>query len=270
MKTTNKILLSGVTALALLVMSGCDANDVKNNLENPKVDNPGTDGDVVVQPKPVNSYKRAGWYGKTKVSLDHNGKIYTHETAGVFGELVQSSEGQDQHDIPVFGTGTFQIVFPHDDWADANGDYFSNYKAYDDAKKSWTFQLKAAGVSNDPITINLDELHDVKYKEENGRVVYKESSENNQSRRAELTLVDVDNSTAYTLEELQTTDLKMDNKKTRTFKWVVGPVDASDYEAAIITSQSSARSASRVAPQTFDEATTKTTQGGGKFGLPPM
>lgn len=85
-------------------------------------------------------------------------------------------------------------------------------------------------LSNALITINLDGIYDVSYKEENGVVEYKESTDINNTQRELLNLVDVDNTTVYTVGQLQTANLSMDGLHTRTFRWVLGSIDSSDYE----------------------------------------
>ena len=144
MTRKNKILLSTITTLVLL-LNGCtdggteaDGGDATNPVP-PIAVTPDPVIPEPIEPKPpVAPYITAGWYGKTKVTLDANGKIYTHNTAGVFGELVQSEEGKDLHDIPNYGPSTFQIVFPQTEWGDDNGDYFSNYQKYADGFKTET------------------------------------------------------------------------------------------------------------------------------------
>jgi len=249
-----KILLPLSITAFILLSAGCDEKDLNDD-----------SSAAVIPTTPVNSYKTAGWYGKTKVSMNANGTVYTHNTAGVFGELVQSSEAKDQHDIPGYGDATFQIVFPQTEWGDDNGDYFSNYQNYEvDTKKVWTFQLKAAGTSSFPITIDLDNIYDVTYIEVNNRVEYKESQDNNQTILDALHLVDVDKQTEYTIGELKTANLTMDGKAIRTFRWVLGAVDGTDYTPL----PSAQRSASRATQKTFQAPSAS--EGGGKFGLPPQ
>ena len=118
-----------------------------------------------------------------------------------------------------------------------------------------------------PITIGLDGVYDVKYKEDNGTVSYKESTDVNSTKRNALNLVDVDNATSYTLDELAAANLNMDGSHTRTFRWVLGSVDSSDYRAlAKTTSTQTAKSTESSDEDGFTE-TTKTT---GTFGLPPQ
>lgn len=255
-----QIILSTLTAV-MIFLGGCgesNTTDINTNIETPQA--------------PVNPYKTAGWYGKTQVSAtDTNGKVYKHSTAGVFGELVQSKNDQDQHDIPGYGATTFQVILLPDFSTDTTVGYFSDYREYDEhsaEKQVWTFQVKnqqTVDLSNAPIHISLDGIHDVKYKDDNGSITYKESQETNQTILNDLHLVDVDNQTEYTVTQLQTANLAMDRQHTRTFRWVLGSVDSSDYEAL----PSPQRAAGRSAIASDFKAPTQQ-KNGGKFGLPPQ
>jgi len=111
-KTLNIILLSGITAFALM-MTGCGSDN--NTASDP------------VQPK------LAGWYGKTQISATaSDGSVYTHNTAGIFGELIESSDAKDKHDIKSYGPSLLQIVFPQTEWDVDNGYYFSDYHHFDE------------------------------------------------------------------------------------------------------------------------------------------
>jgi len=264
MKNITKLALTTV-ALTLL-LAGCSESDGYSSSAN-SIDK--TDL-TVPTPKP-DPYKVAGWYAKTEVSATAaDGKVYSHKTAGVFGELVQSDDAKDQHDISAYGTAIFQVVFPQTEWSDDNGDYFSNYQHFDKestAKRVWTFQIKnqhTVNLANAPITINLEGTYDVEYRDDRGRVEYQESSDVNVSRVTALMLVDVDNQVEYTVDELATANLTMDGKHTRTFRWVLGTTDATDYEPL----PAPQRAAGRTAASEFKAAPPR--QGGGKFGLPPL
>ena len=258
-----KILLSSFIVLTLLV-SGCSKSDGSTDSSDTTPINP------MEPPITVNPYKTAGWYGRTTVSATAaDGKVYSHKSAGVFGELVQSSDEQDQHDIPGYGAALFQVIFLPEFSTDTTAGYFSEYKNYDgsDAKKVWTFQIKNqqdVDLSSAPITINLSGLFDVRYRDDNGSITYKESKENNTTLIDKLTLVDVDNDTSYSVSDLQTASLNMDGKHTRTFRWVLGSVDTSDYEPL----SAPQRAAGRENEPEFKAAPTH--QSGGKFGLPPQ
>ena len=265
MNKKNKIVLSGIVAL-LFVISGCSEND---NINSP-TKMPSTPADPIEPPAVVDPYQAAGWYGKTEVTATaSDGTIYSHKSAGVFGKLVQSSDDQDQHDIPGYGPALLQVIFVPDFSADITAGYFSEYKHYDgtNAKASWTFQVKNqqdVDLSTAPITINLPVVHDVRYRDDNGTVTYKESSESNITLLNQLTLVDVDNSTTYTITELESATLNMDSKHTRTFRWVLGTVESTDYEPL----PAPQRAAGRENTPEFKPAPAR--QSGGKFGLPPQ
>ncbi len=264
-----KILLSGFIILTLLV-SGCSESEDSTVKSDTTIDNP------IEQPIAIDPYKTAGWYGKTVVhATAEDGKVYSHKSAGVFGELVQSSDDKDQHDIPGYGPAKLQIVFYKPEWGDNNGYYFSDYRSYDDnSKQVWTFQVLNTYVEKNPdysvdlshafVTISLPAIYDVRYKEDNGGITYKESSESNITLLNRLTLVDVDNNTAYSVSELQTASLNMDGKYTRTFRWVLGTVDQDDYTPLAAPQRASGRNSAITA---FDVELIQ--QNSGNFGLPP-
>ena len=147
--------------------------------------------------------------------------------------------------------------------------YYSEYKNYDDAegKKVWTFQLKnqnTVDLSNASITIALEGVFDVDYKEENGHVLYKESTSVNEALKRRLTLIDIDHQASYTLLELETASLGMDGEHTRTFRWVFGTVESSDFNPLNVPQ----RAAGRNRASDFEIVAKET--GGGKFGFPPL
>ena len=274
-----------MTALVLL-LNGCggeDSSDVSGNINDPLVDikDPSL---IDSDPKPpVDPYKPAGWYGKTQVSATAaDGTIYSHTTAGIFGELLQSDDDKDKHDILGYDTSILQVVFPQTEWGDDNGDYFSNYLNYDEysvEKRVWTFQIKnqhTVDLSNAPITINLEGVYDVKYKEEeNGKVEYKESKDVNQTLIGTLHLVDVDNQAEYTIDELNTASLTMNGLHTRTFRWVMGTVEQDDYlplskTTEVTVSKMSVYSSEDITDASDFNLKPKSQSAGGKFGLPPQ
>jgi hypothetical protein len=233
---------------------------------------PGNGADI-----PTETAKTGGWYGRTVVSATKDGKVYKHSTAGVFGELVDSDEAIDNHDIPSFGTSILKVVFPQDDGS-SNGDFFSNYQGFDSGdKKSWEFQIKnddhsIVDLANAPISIALPEVKKVSYKKVKGQIIYGEEVADN-SKAAELTLIDVDNATSYTVDQLPTANLTMQGLHTRTFKWVLGAVEDDDYTAdvAIVSNNANITADSTdISADGFDTESVKTAKAGGKFGLPPM
>ena len=98
---------------------------------------------------------------------------------------------------------------------------------------------------------------------------YKELTESNSTKRELLNLVDVDNERVYTLSELKTANLNMDGLHTRTFRWVLGEVDSSDYMKSEVPMSKSA-SFSKVAERAEMETLTEDAPIGSKFGLPPQ
>lgn len=214
----------------------------------------------------------AGWYMQTSVTATAaNGTVYRHTTAGVFGELAGSSAGKDNHDIPGYGSAVLQVVFPQTAWGSANGDYFSDYRAYNaedtNISESWVFQVKnqqTVDLSNAPISISLNGVFDIfSTQQQNGGVKYDTSKVSNSPLLAELSLVDVDNQKVYSYSQVASAGLKMDGKHTRTFRWVLGPVDAADMQPLTTTSVQTASFKAATPASALKTAPTK-------FGLPPQ
>ena len=260
---TNKQVIIGTLAILALLTSGC-GKDENSETATETPTNP------IEPPAVVDPYKTAGWYGRTEVTATApDGTIYAHKSAGVFGELLQSSNGEDQHDIPGYGAALLQVIFVPDFSTDTEAGYFSDYRKYDEShsRQSWTFLVKNqkdVDLSNAPITISLPAIYDVRYKDDNGSITYKESSESNVSLLNQLTLVDVDNERTYSVSDLETASLNMDGKHTRTFRWVLGTVDQDDYTPL----SAPQRAGGRENRPEFKVAPTR--QSGGKFGLPPL
>ena len=192
--------------------------------------------------KKVKKPKYAGWYMRTRVSAtSENGTVYEHNSAGVFGELKQSKNKKDRHDIPSYGAAALQVVFPHYNWGeDDSGDYWSDYRKYNNKRPNkravWTFQVKnqqTVDLSNAEIQIKLDDARELNYAEENGNIKYTETGTNTEMKN-KLTLVDVDNKQTYSVDELQYTNLNMDGKHTRTFRWIRGRVKKKDFKPVVL------------------------------------
>lgn len=277
MKRTNKIFLSSLMTFALLALSGCGGSSSDSSTENqtvvPEETTPPEIEVIPVDTAPVKPiYKPAGWYGKTQVSATLNGETYNHNTAGIFGELLQSEDTEDQHDIKGYGSAVLQVIMIPDFSSDTTIGYFSEYKKYNEdsaEKKVWTFQIKnqhTTNLSNAPIEISMDGIYDVSYTENEEKVNYKISNEINSAKSALLHLVDLDNQTHYTLTELASANLNMDGLHTRNFRWVLGEVDNSDYEKSMeVTTKSAAFTQSKSAVFETEEEI----QSSSKFGLPP-
>jgi len=179
----------------------------------------------------------AGWYMRTRVAVTtQDGTVYTHNTAGVFGELRESKNTEDRHDIPSYGPATLQVVFPHYHWGEEkSGDYWSDYRRFKPrwhrGRRVWTFLVrnqKGVDLSQADLKIFLDDARIVKRVTENGTVRYVEAGVD-PKRKERITLVDVDNHRTYSVDELPNANLNMDGKHTRTFRWVMGRVHRRDF-----------------------------------------
>ncbi len=192
----------------------------------------------VKKTKKQQGQKYAGWYMRTKVyATAEDGKEYSHTTAGIFGKLKQSKWKKDQHDVPAFAPTAFQVVFPHLNWEEESGDYYSNYYKYKKSAKNkravWTFQIKnqnTVDLTNASIRIELEGAQNVDYVKKNKKVTYIETTLD-PSKREDLTLVDVDNHKTYSVDELEYANLSMDGKHSRTFRWVRGRVKKRDFKS---------------------------------------
>jgi len=186
--------------------------------------------------------------------------------------LLQSENTRDINDVPSYGAAIFQVVFPQTTWGKDNGDYFSDYQTYREdinQKRVWTFQIKnqkTVDLKDASIKINLDGIYEVNYLEDNGHIIYQESVTPNIEKRKELILIDVDNQTSYTLEELQTANLTMNGNHVRTFRWIKGEVEDSDYAPlTVVTSTKLAKVSAQETKLVFEEIIETPDSG---FGLP--
>lgn len=214
----------------------------------------------------------AQWYARTTVSAvnPETQTVISHKTAGIIGQLNESSDGKDRHDIIGMGTetATLEVVFPQNEWGSANGDYFSDYHSVKVGKDSWIFQVKNMNnnidLKDQAITIALEGIYTVESTIVNGSTRYSETLNRADEKLGELTLIDLDNSVAYAVSELSNAEITMDGKHTRTFKWVLGAVIEADYDVPVTTS-STAKSMS------FKSAVVNSeTVSNSKFGLPPQ
>ena len=268
-------MLTTLTGLSLL-LSGCsDSDGFSGSPSLEKDDN--EESPIVTPPAPIpDPYKSAGWYAKTEVkAIASDGTVYEHKTAGVFGALVQSSDAKDRHDIPGYAPALFQVIFLPEFSTDTSIGYFSEYKNFDEnatnAKKVWTFQIKnqnTVDLSGDKIAITLNGVYNVKYRDDRGKVEFLESKTTSTDKLGKLTLIDVDFQVHYSVSQLANANLTMTDSAgnpvhTRTFRWVLGSVETTDYTAL----PAPKRSAGRAGSSDFTLATK--TEETGKFGLPP-
>ena len=215
-----------------------------------------------------------GWYMRTVASATtEEGKVYTHRTAGVFGELKESRDNLDRHDIDAFGTATLYVVFPKVKEEGNIEDYFSDYHHYDPddqynaGRQTWTFQVKnetGDDLSNAEIKLNIEGPYKV-YKKGIG---YEEVALKGNKMLDKLSLVDLDNQKVYAYSELKNADLSMDGKKVRTFQWVLGDavhVYHQDEEIQTLLH----RSVKKQTEKENQALEAMSVSRGSKFGLPP-
>jgi len=242
--------------MILLIINGCDTNNVK-------VDDA---SEVVIPTPPVE--KVSNWYMKTVVDTTlSDGRNYSYKKGGVFGELKESNDGKDRYDVLSYGTGVLKVVFPQTEWEENDGDYVSDYHGVkkEGEKRVWTFQVKNQSndvdLSHSPLKLSLDGPYDVLFTD----ISFKEKLSKDTSKKTSITLVDVDNQAEYSYAELQTANLTMDGLKTRTFRWVLGSEDPSDYDA--VSSPETKVANFSVSPHSAKISATSNPND--KFGLPP-
>lgn len=235
-----------LAALVLLLINGCGSNStLSETIQNEKV----------------------GWYVRTVAKATaSDGTEYAHKTAGVMGEFKESQDGKDRHDIDAYGAPALSVLFVQNDWEEDSGNYFSDYRAYsgNDQRQVWTIQVKnntgVTDLTNASLKLTLEGPYSIYEEDDEGRIKYKEALSNDQSKKEMMVLVDVDHQREYTYEEYQNADFGMDGLTTRTFRWVLGTVEPSDYEPLTAETVSvSAKSAKQSVSLDPDD----------KFGLPP-
>ena len=242
-----------IVALVLLLISGCNSSDA-----------PDTEEPITKEPVA----QKAGWYMRTVVKATNNGKVYVHKTAGVMGELKESKDGKDRHDISAFGAPVLSVVFVQTEWGEDSGDYFSDYRTYtgNENRQVWTIQVKnntdKANLTHAALELTLDGPYTVYEEEQEGRTKYKEVLSKDTSKKDNIILVDVDNHKEYSYNELQNAQLSMDGLKTRTFRWVLGTTLEEDYEPLDVPSQS-AQKVKNIETRTLKDPNDK-------FGIPPQ
>ena len=256
MKLNTKLIFSFATAALMGLFVGCSSSDGSSS---------------------STEASSAQWYASTTVSAVNPATqtVIAHKTAGVFGQLNESSDGKDRHDIIGMGTATatLEVVFPQSQWDSANGDYFSDYHSVKEDGDSWTFQIKnmynpdrPVNLSNEAIKITLEGIYTVESTNVNGSIRYSETLNRADKRLEQMTLIDLDNNVAYALSDLPTAEITMDGLHVRTFRWVLGSVDDSDFVPLTAAAQAKAAAFRQVPSQAFQTAPQKSS----KFGLPPQ
>ena len=218
-----------------------------------------------------------GWYMRVAVSaIAPSGKEYIHDTAGVFGELRESSDGKDNHDIPSFGKAVLYVLLTK---VEDNKivDYFSDYHHYDpddqynSERQVWTFQVKnQAGEDLSTSDINLTFSGPYNVFKKTGSVGYDEVLDTTQDRVKHFSLIDLDTHKVYRYEELQNLHLNMRGRKVRTFRMVFGGVSGSLMRSAKIqtlTAKALQQQQMQAAADRAQESTAK--RQSTFFGFPP-
>ena len=248
--------------------------------DNPVDDNPGDipgeeNPDDTPPPVAEPTVKKVGWYLRTVAKAElADGEVVEHRTAGVFGELEDSSDGKDGHDIESYGQAVFQVRLLNEELGN-DIQYFSDYRKYNgyDKKQVWTFQIKneyEIDLSSASLRIDVEKMRNVLRKEDEKQFI--ETIATQDDKREQLILVDVDNQKTYTYAELKNLVLNMDGKHTRTFRWVLGSVDAADMEPLAdsdAATTSAMRSLRTLSTQEKDNFVPRLITTVSKFGTPP-
>jgi hypothetical protein len=265
-----------ILALTVLFTAGCNtgttstANAIVEDSAPVAVD----ETDVESIPSPL-MVQKAGWYLRTtaKATLS-DGTTLEHKTAGVFGELDESEEGKDRHDIASYGGAAFQVRFINEALGE-DTQYYSDYRKYDgtDKKQVWTFVIinqkvddTTPNLADANLKIEVEQMREV-FKKEGDPFYIENLAKSTEDKRQQLTLVDVDNQKTYSYEALKTTTLSMGGLHTRTFRWVLGDVDQSDMEP--LTAETEMSAASKSARSVEDEFAVSKTASTSTFGTPP-
>jgi len=219
--------------------------------------------------------EKAGWYLRTTATATlSDGTTLEHKTAGVFGELDESEEGKDRHDIASYGGAAFQVRFINEALGE-DTQYYSDYRKYDgtDKKQVWTFVIinqkvddTTPDLSDASLKIEVEQMREV-FKKEGDPFYIEDLAKSTEDKRQQLTLVDVDNQKTYSYEAWETTTLSMGKLHTRTFRWVLGDVDQSDMEP--LTAKTEMSAASKTTRSVEDEFAVSKTVATSTFGTPP-
>ena len=257
-----------ILAVTALLATGCGTGSSTDHSggnnppagNNPGNDNPGNDNPGT---HPVTLEKK-GWYLRTVATAKlPDGRTFKHNTAGVFGELDESKAGKDRHDISSYGKAILQVRFVNGRIADS-GEFYSDYRHYDgqNKKEVWTFLVKneySVDLSHAALKIDVEKMRDV-FKKRGGSPYIEKIATQNSDKRSQLVLVDVDNQQTYSYNDLETANLTMDGKHTRTFRWVLGSVDVSDMQLLDSDIETMGAENEFIAPSSTDVS---------KFGTPP-
>ena len=234
MQTYKYKILTALISASLL--AGCGGGGTTSSYPGNDTNN-STSGDDTNDTQPVTppKPKLSGWYLRTVAKATKEGVVYIHKTAGVFGELEESSDTLDKHDIPALEQATLQVRFINKQ-LDPDKKYFSDYRHYDAStsetrKLTWSFIVENSNslidLSDASLQISVEDLRDIYKPVDNFNYIEKISP--NQQKRDKLTLIDLDNNESYSYNDLQNISLNMDGKHIRQFRWVLGDIDNDDF-----------------------------------------
>ncbi len=100
-----------------------------------------------------------GWYVRL---IAESGNL--RDAANVLGQLPDSEDSKDKHDLlepAPFGDHYLSVIFPHDDWGQASGDYSSDYRrSTRKVNGEWRFAIRYSD-SVDHVKLSWDGPKDV-------------------------------------------------------------------------------------------------------------
>jgi len=242
--------------LIALMLAGCNSSTTTNETPSVQETTPVEEGTTSI--KPV--IEKMGWYMRIAAKAEKaDGTVYEHNTAGVFGELSDSENGLDKHDIPSYGKAVFQVKLVNAALS-LDESYFSDYRKLDenDSKQIWTFQVRneyGTDLSDAVLTLNILPMKDVFKREGDVRFIEKTASQEDDKRK-QLSLIDLDDFRVYPYSSIEKLRLSMNGKHVRNFRLVLGEVEDKDM----------IRSFPLVEPKSFKEIKASSPNG---FGLPP-
>jgi len=206
----------------------------------------------------------SGWYMRATVEVTtENEKHYAHNSAGVFGALVECEDDKDRHDVEAAGPATIQVRLVNKSLNDEK-EYFSDYRHYDanaEENAKWDFVVvnsSDVNLTGEKFTLGVEKLKNLYAKK--SQYGYDEVVAKDQEKRASLSLVDLDEDEVYAYEDAVATKFEMNEAHVRHFRWVLGEVTEEKKTETQLATMSEMSIASK-ATQSHDDAP--------QFGTPP-
>lgn len=173
--------------------------------------------------RPKGNTVQAEWYVRLTAEIPSE---QMKDKNNILGQLHDSVAGYDSHDLlemAPFGSQYLTIVFPHPDWEEKAGDYASDYHAVHTKKKdSWQFEVHTSSINSDVI-LSWDKMNLLSAKGKHKKIRKREQKIIN-SLQQRMWLEDVDTGEkidAVVDGEIQSYTFNMNDKDTRTFRWVL-------------------------------------------------